>query len=256
MSTVEPGTSRVMRNRIAALLIVDDNRMSRNLLTRHAERQGYQTATAENGREALGLLRARRFDLVLLDVLMPEMDGYQVLAEIKADADLREIPVIMISAIDEVESVVKCIEMGAEDYLPKPFDPVLLRARIGACLEKKWLRDQEVEYLRQVEHLTGAAAAVEAATFDPQTLDDLAARPDELGQLARVFQRMAQEVAAREQRLRKEVQQLRIVIDEQRQASAVAEITETDYFQELRRKAHVLRGRSTGQTDEGEEPAG
>jgi two-component system cell cycle response regulator len=190
------------------------------------------------------MVQTQKFDLLLLDIMMPEMNGYQVLQRLKSDPQLRDIPVIMISALDEIESVVRCIEMGAEDYLPKPFDPVLLRARIGACLEKKRLRDQEVEYLRNVDYVTAAAAAVEAGEFDPETIEQVAARPDELGQLARVFQRMAREVRAREQRLKQEVQQLRIEIDETRAARQVAEITETDYFQELQRKANQLRFRA------------
>jgi nitrate/nitrite-specific signal transduction histidine kinase len=110
-------------------------------------------------------------------------------------------------------------------------------------MEKKRLRDQEIEYLRNVDHVTAAAAAVEAGVFDPETLTRIAARRDELGQLARVFQRMAREVRAREWRLKQEVQQLRIEIDEVRTARQVAEITETDYFQDLQRKADQLRFR-------------
>jgi CheY-like chemotaxis protein len=226
------------------LLIVDDNDINRDVLARHLARQGHSTAVAENGRQALEMVQTQKFDLLLLDIMMPEMNGYQVLQRLKSDPQLRDIPVIMISALDEIESVVRCIEMGAEDYLPKPFDPVLLRARIGACLEKKRLRDQEVEYLRNVDYVTAAAAAVEAGEFDPETIEQVAARPDELGQLARVFQRMAREVRAREQRLKQEVQQLRIEIDETRAARQVAEITESDYFQELQRKANQLRFRA------------
>jgi two-component system cell cycle response regulator len=148
----------------------------------------------------------------------------------KEDERRRDIPVIVISALDELSSVVRCIEMGAEDYLAKPFDPVLLRARIGACLEKKRLRDQEVEYLAQVTRVTGAAAAVEGGTFEVAELDGVAGRPDALGLLARVFQTMAREVRAREERLRQRVQELTIQIDRSREAKAVAEITETDYF--------------------------
>ena len=226
------------------LLIVEDNEVNRDVLARHLGRQGYATAAAENGIEALEMVRTRKFDLMLLDVMMPEMNGYETLRLMKTDPYLRDIPVIMISALDDMESVVRCIEMGAEDYLPKPFDPVLLRARIGACLEKKRLRDQEIEYLRNVDHLTAAAAAVEAGKFDPATIEQVAARSDELGQLARVFQRMAREVYAREQRLKQEVYRLRIEIDEARTARQVAEITETDYFQELQRKVDTLRLRS------------
>jgi DNA-binding response OmpR family regulator len=226
------------------LLIVDDDEVNRDVLARHLGRQGYAAAVAENGIEALEMVRARKFDLMLLDVMMPKMDGYETLRLMKADSHLRDIPVIMISALDDIKSVVRCIEMGAEDYLPKPFDPVLLRARIGACLEKKRLRDLEIEYLRNVDHVTAAAAAVEAGEFDPATIEQVASRSDELGQLARVFQRMAREVYAREQRLKQEVHRLRIEIDERRTARQVAEITETDYFQELQRKVDTLRLRS------------
>ena len=133
------------------ILVVDDNEINRDMISRRLIRQGYTPFTAHNGREALERLRAEPFDLVLLDILMPEMNGYQVLEQLKHDAVLRHIPVIMISALDEIDSVVRCIEIGAEDYLPKPFNPVVLRARIGASLEKKRLRDREVLYLTQIE---------------------------------------------------------------------------------------------------------
>ena len=125
------------------LLVVDDNKVNRLLLGRGLEQQGHSVAFAENGRQALELLRRQPFDLVVLDVLMPDLDGYQVLEELTADPRLRDIPVIMASSLDELDSVVKCIELGAEDYLTKPVNPVLLRARINAGLEKKRLRDQQ-----------------------------------------------------------------------------------------------------------------
>jgi DNA-binding response OmpR family regulator len=149
--------------------------------------------------------------------------------------------VIMISAVEEMESVIRCIEMGATDYLPKPFNPALLQARLNASLAEKRLRDLELEYLEQVGYVTDAAAAVEAAAFDPESLNGVGARDDALGQLARVFQRMAREVYAREQRLKQEVQELRIELDEARQERQVAEITETDYFQRLQAQAQDLR---------------
>jgi CheY-like chemotaxis protein len=135
-----------------AILVVDDEETNRYTLVRRLERAGYKNvATAENGRAALEALRAQPFDLVLLDIMMPEVDGYEVLRQAKADMRLRHVPVIMISAIDDIASVVKCIELGAEDYLPKPFNSVLLSARIGACLEKKRLRDQEAKHLEHVQ---------------------------------------------------------------------------------------------------------
>ena len=136
----------------AALLVVDDNEDNRYTLTRRLKREGYANlTTANDGRQALELLRSQKFDLMLLDIMMPEMNGYEVLEHLKADPELRHLPVIMISAVGEVESVVRCIELGAEDYLPKPFDATLLRARVGACLEKKALRDEVREWNSKLE---------------------------------------------------------------------------------------------------------
>ena len=133
------------------LLVVDDNEMNRDMLSRRLERQGHAVIMAENGRQALEKIRSEPFDLVLLDIMMPELNGYEVLEQMKNDDGLRHIPVIMISAVDELDSVVRCIELGAEDYLSKPFSPVLLKARISACLEKKQLRDQEQAARLQIE---------------------------------------------------------------------------------------------------------
>jgi class 3 adenylate cyclase len=129
--------------------VVDDNKVNRLLLGRGLEQQGHTVAFAENGVQALAMLRSESFDLVLLDIQMPQMDGYQVLEQITSDLHLRDIPVIMTTATEELNSVVRCIEMGAEDYLTKPVNPVLLRARINASLEKKRLRDQQRELVRK-----------------------------------------------------------------------------------------------------------
>ena len=129
------------------ILIVDDNRVNRLMLARGLEQDGHTVAFAEHGGEALDLLRREKFDLMLLDVLMPELDGYEVLAKLKDDPRLRDIPVIVTSALDELDSVVRCLEMGAEDYLTKPVNAVLLNARINASLEKKRLRDQQRELI-------------------------------------------------------------------------------------------------------------
>ena len=133
--------------RAGTILIADDNRVNRLLLGRGLEQDGHTVVFAEDGTEALDLLRRRRFDLILLDVLMPELDGYGVLEELQGDPHLRDIPVVVTSSLDELDSVVRCLEMGAEDYLTKPVNHVLLNARINASLEKKRLRDQQRELI-------------------------------------------------------------------------------------------------------------
>jgi class 3 adenylate cyclase len=132
------------------ILVVDDDGLNRALLAKNLEHDGHRTTAVDNGFAALALLEAERPDVVLLDVVMPGLDGIEVLSRMKADADLRDIPVIMISGVDDAESIVRCIEIGAEDYLPKPFDPVILRARIGAGLNRTRLRDLEQERVRDV----------------------------------------------------------------------------------------------------------
>ena len=193
----------------ARILVVDDIEDNRAVLQRRLERQGYAVECAASGGRALEMLAAAPFDLVLLDVMMPELDGFAVLERIKGDARTRDVPVIMISALDDLASVVRCIENGAEDYLPKPFEPVLLKARIGASLEKKRLRDRELAYLKQVERVIGAARAVETGGYQAGTLADVAGRADELGRLARVFDGMAAGVKAREERLHGQLDELR-----------------------------------------------
>ncbi len=138
-----------LRSGPARLLVADDNKVNRLLLSRNLELQGHSVATAENGRVALERLRGERFDLLLLDMEMPEIDGFQVLEQMKADLALRDVPVIVTSSLEGLDHVVRCIELGAEDYLPKPVNPVLLKARIGASLEKKRLRDQQKELVRR-----------------------------------------------------------------------------------------------------------
>ena len=164
-----------LRNAAARLLVVDDNKVNRLLMTRSLELQGHSVNSAENGRVALEMLRRESFDLLLLDMEMPEMDGFQVLEQLGRepfdlllldmempemdgfevleqlvrDLQLRDMPVIVTSSLEGIENVVRCIELGAEDYLMKPVNPVLLKARIGASLEKKRLRDQQKELVRR-----------------------------------------------------------------------------------------------------------
>jgi class 3 adenylate cyclase len=133
----------------AKLLVADDNKVNRLLLTRSLELQGHRVASAENGLRALEMLRADAFDLLLLDMEMPEMDGFQVLEHMVGDARLRDLPVIVTSSLEGVAHVVRCIELGADDFLQKPVNPVILKARINSSLEKKRLRDQQKDMVRR-----------------------------------------------------------------------------------------------------------
>lgn len=225
----------------AKILIVDDEPFNRDTLEQELDDLGYATVSAANGRQALDMVEIASPDLILLDIMMPEMDGFEVLTRLKANDSHRDIPVIVISALSDLESIIKGIKLGAEDYLPKPFNEVLLRARIEAGLSKKRWRDQEVAYLQQVGRLTSAAAEVEADEFDPESLSELAARTDGLGQLTRLFQRMVREYHRREQDLKQEVRELRIAIDRNRQGQQVSGITGTDYFRDLRDRASSMR---------------
>jgi len=157
------------------VLIVDDNRLNRIKLSRGVEQQGHTVDVAEDGKQAIQMLRANSFDLVLLDIVMPEMDGHEVLEQMKLDMNLRDIPVVVVSALDELDSVVRCIQMGAEDYLPKSFDPVLLRARIDACLEKKRLRDQEALMAENLRQENARADALLHAMLPPGAVSELKA---------------------------------------------------------------------------------
>jgi len=148
----------------ARLLVADDNKVNRLLLQRSLQLQGHHVSLAENGRIALEMLRKEPFDLLLLDIAMPEMDGFQVLEVLTRDLRLRDLPVIVTSAVEGMDSVVRCIECGAEDYLHKPVNPVLLKARIGASLEKKRLRDQQKEMVRRFA-TREVAADVDAQGF-------------------------------------------------------------------------------------------
>ena len=133
----------------ARLLVADDNKVNRLLLSRSLEQLGHRVASAENGRIALEMLRRESFDLLLLDMEMPEMTGFEVLEHLVADTRLRDLPVIVTSSLEGVAHVARCIELGADDYLPKPVNPVLLRARINSSLEKKRLRDQQKELVKR-----------------------------------------------------------------------------------------------------------
>lgn len=194
------------------VLVVDDNAINRKKISKAVLVLGHSVDVAEDGERALEMMRAENFDAVLLDILMPNMDGFDVLEAMKGDNRLKDTPVIVISALgDETESAVKGIELGAEDFLPKDFDPVVLRARLSSCLSKKFHRDQEKQYYQRVEVLTAAASQVESGRFKPETLglDEVAKNPDQLGRLATIFRGMAAEIYDREVRAQSTIKRLR-----------------------------------------------
>jgi phosphoserine phosphatase RsbU/P len=158
----ESAAGRIKASRHERILVVDDIDDNRQLLVRRLEREGFHdVALAADGEEALSLLQAQPFDLVLLDIMMPKLDGYGVLERLKAEGRLHELPVIVISAHSEIDSVVRCIQLGALDYLPKPFNATLLRARVSASLEQKRLRDQVRAHLTRLEAELDAARALQ-----------------------------------------------------------------------------------------------
>jgi adenylate cyclase len=150
VAPVNPTAEVAPRNVGSRILVVDDMAANRDLLSRRLLREGHQVVTVNDGAGVFDSLIGESFDLILLDLMMPGMSGFEVLCRLKASSRTRHIPVIMISALNELDSTVRCIEAGAEDFIPKPFNPILLRARIGACLEKKWLRDREQRHLEDL----------------------------------------------------------------------------------------------------------
>lgn len=165
----------------ARILVVDDIEENRDLLARRLRREGYHDiAAAADGEEALALLRTQPFDLVLLDVMMPKCDGYQVLEQLRAENRLHELPVIVISALNEIESVVRCIQLGAVDYLAKPFNPTLLRARVGASLEQKSLRDALRAHMTRMEKELVAARQLQMSMVPRRFPEPTAERPVEI----------------------------------------------------------------------------
>jgi sigma-B regulation protein RsbU (phosphoserine phosphatase) len=229
------------------ILAVDDDALNLDVLAQRLTRQGHLVSTAADGEEALHKARQQPFDLVLLDVMMPRLDGYGTLSALKADEELRHVPVIMISALDELSSVVRCIEAGAEDYLPKPFNATLLRARVGACLEKKFVHDQEADLYHKLvvsqqrldRELSDAHRRV--AAMAPDVREDPRVMP-----LLEAFQRMAGAVSRRETDLRATIQDLEIRINRQVVTTQVKTIVADPTFSSLTERARAMRERRRG----------
>ena len=219
------------------ILVVDDSADNRDMLARRLRRQGYEVLTAAGGRPALAALAEAPVDLVLLDVMMPDLDGYAVLERLKADPARRDIPVLMISALDELDSVVRCIQLGAEDYLGKPFDPVLLQARIGACLEKKRLHDQEARQRRELAALN--------RTLERRVADQVT-QLERLGRLKRFFSpQLAELIVAggAEDPLKAHRREVTVVFVDLRGFTAFAESAEPEELMGVLREYHAEMGR-------------
>ena len=204
--SLPPGNRAVRQFRV---LVVDDEPLVRELLRRLLTEMGYDVVQAENGRVALEIVGNGDVDLILTDVEMPELDGMALLAQLKLAESTRDIPVIVISSQADLASAVKCIQLGAEDHISKPFERLLLRARVVASLERKRARDVELDQQRRVSELTAAAEAVEREAYQPGSLHKLVEVGDGLSRLARVFDRMVSGLRSREGRLQQQLAQLR-----------------------------------------------
>ena len=234
--SAEPGAGLPATPR-AVILVVDDNEDNRDMLARRLRRQGYEVRTAVGGRAALATLAEAPADLVLLDVMMPDLDGYAVLERLKADPALRDIPVLMISALDELDSVVRCIQLGAEDYLGKPFEPVLLQARIGACLEKKRLHDREARQRRELAELN--------QTLERRVAEQVA-QLERLGRLKRFFSpQLAELIVAggAADPLKTHRREVTVVFIDLRGFTSFAETAEPEEVMAMLREYHAEMGR-------------
>lgn len=226
------------------ILVVDDDALNCDVLAGRLTRQGHIVATAADGEEALVRARQNDYDLILLDVMMPRLDGYETLRALKADENLCFIPVIMVSALDELSSVVRCIAIGAHDYLPKPFNATLLRARVGACLREKTRHDQEVKLYRDLlqsqqcleRELERARSSI--ACLDPSLRDDPRVTP-----LFDAFASMTGAVQRRESDLRMTMQGLEIKINRHVLKAQVGTIVSDPSFSTLSERAQAMRQR-------------
>lgn len=226
------------------ILAVDDDDFNLEILAKFLHKQGYLVTTAEDGLQALSSLAQSSFDLVLLDVMMPNLDGYETLKRIKEQEELLNTPVIMISALDELSSVVKCIEAGAEDYLPKPYNATLLRARIGSCLQRKaWIE----KHLNLIERLEVSQAAIDSGLKSSKAeLELLASHADgplELQPLRDAFERMSHSLVGQKRQLAETIQDLQIEINRKQVSAQVKSIVSNPEFASLGERAQAMRER-------------
>jgi len=236
MPELPAGTGHAAESGAGTILVVDDNAENREMLARRLGREGFEVLRAAGGAEALTLLETTNVDLVLLDVMMPDINGYDVLQRLKANERLRDIPVLMISSLDEEESVARCIELGADDFLPKPFSPVVLRARVTACLERKRLRDQEVRHAAELEEWN--------RTLESRVQEGVA-HVERLGKLKRFFSPQLAELivgGGAEDPLRTHRRQVTVVFLDLRGFTAFAETAEPEELMGVLREYHAAMG--------------
>jgi CheY-like chemotaxis protein len=214
--------------RAPLILAADDMDAPRQALVRLLKRLGYDVVEARDGAEALAIAESQAPDVILSDIEMPVCDGFELLRRLKSGATTRDIPVIVVSGLDDTDSVVRCIELGAEDHLAKPFNSLMLQARVRASLERKQLRDHEISYLSRVAKLTVAAEEVESSTYRPGSLASLAAHDDSLGRLARVFDRVASAWQSRAAKLEQRVRNLKQAIRKSKSTSSIETLTLLD----------------------------
>ncbi|MGI8971459.1 MAG: adenylate/guanylate cyclase domain-containing protein [Dehalococcoidia bacterium] len=234
----------------AHILVVDDNRLNRRMLDTSLQREGHSVLQASDGRAALELLAAQPVDLVLLDIEMPELDGFGVLERRRTDPILREIPFIVISGIDEMASTIRCIELGAEDYLPKPADRVLLRARIGACREKKRLHDQEREHVATIEAQAEALRrqAAELAEWNRTLEERVQTQVEQMERLSRLQRFLSPQLAqvivdsGDERLLESHRREVTVVFCDLRGFTAFAETAEPEDVMGVLREYHSALG--------------
>lgn len=228
----------------AKILAVDDDDINLEILAKFLHKQGYLVTTAEDGYQALAELKKASFDLILLDVMMPNLDGFETLKRIRQQEDLLATPVIMISALDELSSVVKCVEVGADDYLPKPYNATLLRARIGSCLQHKAWIDK---HLSLIERLKLSQSAIDSGLKASNAqLDLLASHVDsslDLKPLRDAFSRMSHSLVGQQRQLAETIQDLQIEINRKQVSAQVKSIVSNPEFASLGERVQAMRER-------------
>jgi sigma-B regulation protein RsbU (phosphoserine phosphatase) len=226
------------------VLAVDDDAFNLDILAKFLHKQGHVVTTAQDGLEALDVLSKASFDLVLLDVMMPNLDGFETLRRIKEQEDMLSTPVIMISALDELSSVIKCIECGAEDYLPKPYNSTLLRARVGACLERKAWVDRHLELIDKLE-ISQKIIDVEIKNSEVQLdlLKDKYHGVVDVNPLVDAFSRMNASLVGQRQQIAETLHDVQIKINRTKVSAQVRTIISNPQFSALNDRAKAMRAR-------------